>query len=134
MKEYKMRPIRGDSIMGKRSIFLLMACVIFSLCFCGCGNKDILTLKGGGPWEANVNEVFNKQPDGNAAMWLYTENADEDTRVMFGNRELKPDFHDPKFLTMMIPKELYAAPGKYEVYLVDPANAKKSNIKYFTVH
>jgi hypothetical protein len=119
--------------MGKRSMFLLLACVIFNVCFSGCGKEDPLALKGGGPWETNANEVFNKQPNGNAAMWLYTENADEDTRVMFGKKELKPDFHNSKFLTVMVPKELYTTPGKYEVYLVDTSSNKKSNIIYFNV-
>jgi hypothetical protein len=120
--------------MEKRNIFLLLACMIFSLCFSGCGKEDPLILKGGGPWETNANEVFNKQPNGTAAMWLYTENADEDTCVMFGNKELKPDFHDSKSLTVTIPRDLYTTPGKREVYLIDPSSGKKSNIIPFTVH
>jgi hypothetical protein len=116
----------------KGSGFLLAAVVILGLYFSGCGEQP-LVLTGGGPMETTANTVFNKQANGNAAMWLNTQNATTNTRVMFSGKELKPDFQDPQHLTMMVPAELYSTPGKFEIYLFDPASGKKSNSVYFTV-
>jgi hypothetical protein len=93
----------------------------------------ILKFTDGGPLKTKANTVFNKQPDGNAAMWLNVENASESTHVMFGSKDIKPDFNNSQLLTFMVPKELYSTPGKYEIYIFNPPKGKKSNSLYFTV-
>jgi hypothetical protein len=122
--------------MKERSIILILVSMILCLCFFACNgqpNEQQLTIKDGGPLKTKANTVFNKQPDGNAAMWLNVENASESTHVMFGSKDIKPDFNNSQLLTFMVPKELYSTPGKYEIYIFNPPKGKKSNSLYFTV-
>ncbi|MHB8138585.1 MAG: hypothetical protein ACYDGO_09400 [Smithellaceae bacterium] len=125
--------------MKGRNIIYVFAFMILCLCFTGCSNdkpsslEQPLIIKDGGPLKTKANTVFNIQPDGNSAMWLDVENASEATHVMFGSKEIKPDFNSSKKLTFMVPRELYSIAGKYEIYIFNPPQGKKSNSLYFIV-
>jgi hypothetical protein len=126
------------------TIFCMLGFFVF-LFFLGCSNEQAgkseqpsniekpLIIKSGGPLKTKANVVFNIQPHGNAAMWLETENASENTLVVFGNKEIKPDYHNPQKLTFTVPKECYSVPGQFEIYIYNPPNGKKSNSLTFTV-
>ena len=115
--------------LGYASILILFMIVIIT----GCGKAAPLALKEIGPIQTKAGVAFNAQADGSAAMWLKTENATKDTIIMWGDKQIRTDFHDPKVLTSPVPKELYAKPGKYEIYLKDPKTGARSNSLFFTV-
>jgi hypothetical protein len=69
------------------------------------------------PHGTRAGAAFNVQPDGQSAIAVDARNAPPDTTVVFGGRPLETVYHDPSFLTALVPSELYAQPGRYEVYL-----------------
>ena len=110
-------------------ILILFAVVIFA----GCGKAAPPALKEIGPTQTKAGVAFNVQADRSAAMWFKTENAAKDTIIIWGDKQIRTDFHNPTVLTSPIPPELYAKPGKYEIYLKDPKTGAKSNSLFFTV-
>jgi hypothetical protein len=81
-----------------------------------------------------VGQPFNVQPDGQAALWLKTENTTKTTVVVWGWKRLKTSFVNPNLLTALVtPKELYSKVGQYQVYLRDTKTDKTSNLLMFTV-
>jgi hypothetical protein len=60
---------------------------------------------------------FNTQPDGQAALAVKVENATPDTVVLLNGTALETVYHDPSFLTALVPDRLYAESGTYPVRL-----------------
>ncbi|MHB8138583.1 MAG: acyltransferase family protein [Smithellaceae bacterium] len=138
LKGVQLNFLAGKAVSQTQSARGIVILVSIMLCLCLFGfyrlfNEQPLIIKYGGPLMTKANTVFNRQPDGNAAMWLEVKNATESTHVMFGSQVIKPDFNSSKKLTFMVPKELYSKPGKYNIYIFNPANNNKSNGLDFTV-
>ncbi len=90
-------------------------------------------LKEIGPAKTIAGKVFNVQPDGEAAMWAITENAAKDTVIVWGEKKLNTAYVNPKLITASVPRELYAKPGQYQIYLLDIKTGLKSKNLVFTV-
>jgi|GEM_PF-3237334 len=110
-------------------ILILFTIVIVA----GCGKAAPPALEEIGPIQTKAGVAFNVQADGTAAMWFKTGNATKDTIIMWRDKQIRTDFHNPGLLTSSIPKELYAKPGKYEIYLKDPKTGAKSSSVFFIV-
>jgi hypothetical protein len=92
-----------------------------------------LALLNMGPGNIKAGEGFNVQPNGDSAIWVSAKNATKSTVVFWGETKLVTTFGTPTFLTALVPQNLYASPGKYELYLVDENNGQKSNVFNVTV-
>lgn len=119
--------------MKLRSIGILMVVLLGTFSFVGCQKAAAPALKEIGPSQTKAGVTFNAQADGSAAMWYKTENATKETVIMWGDKQVRTDFHNPGVLTSPVPPELYAKPGKYEIYLKDPKTGAKSRSLFFTV-
>ena len=76
---------------------------------------------------------FNPQAHGESAMWATVQNATDTTVIVWGETKL-PTFKQAEgVLTAPVPKELYAKPGEYNIYLLDTDTGAKSNSVVFTV-
>jgi hypothetical protein len=69
------------------------------------------------PSRTRSDQIFNIQPNGQAALAVDTENATPDTIIIFGNVPLTTTYGGPTLLTAIVPRELYAQPGRYTVHL-----------------
>ena len=111
-----------------------MVFLIILLAFAGCKKPaEQPVLKEIGPIKTKAGQVFNKQPDGAAAMWAITEHATKDTVIVWGEKKLNTAYVNPKMITASVPQELYAKPGQYQIYLLDIKTGIKSNNLVFTV-
>lgn len=107
--------------------FLVLSLVII-LFFAGCEKAAAPpVLKGIGPTKAKAGEAFNVQPDGGAAMWANAQNATQTTVIVWGDTRLASHFKNSEFLTAGVPKDLYAKPGQFQIYLLDTKTGAKSN-------
>ena len=113
------------------SLFFLFLAMLFL--FAGCQKSSELILKEIGPSNTKAGQAFNVQPDGSAAMWAITNNATENTLIMWGDRKLVTALKSGKIVTALVPKELYSRPGQYRIYLMDSKTGAKSNSLVFTV-
>lgn len=88
-----------------------------------------------GPEKTKAGQAFNKQPNGSAAFWANGENISNTTVVVLNGTQLKSAAqNNGTFITAgPIPKELYATPGTYPLYLLDTKSGAKSNEMKFTV-
>jgi hypothetical protein len=113
--------------MNARSVSILFL-ILIALIAAGCKKTTPPTiLKEIGPAGIKAGEGFYVQPDGVSAMWVKTENATPKTVIMWGDQKIRTDFKEPQFLTAPVPKELYAKPGRYQIYLIDSETGAKSN-------
>ncbi|MEM4711260.1 MAG: hypothetical protein QXL18_04920 [Candidatus Woesearchaeota archaeon] len=117
--------------MFKKGIILLI--IFLFLIVIGCKKASPPVLIEIGPTKTKVGVPFNIQPNNEAAMWFKTENATENTKIIFNGIEIRTDYKNSKLLTAPIPKEFYSKPGKYEIYLIDKKTNLKSNSLFFTV-
>jgi hypothetical protein len=74
-------------------------------------------LKGLRPTGTRARIGFNIQPDGQSALAVEADSAAPDTLILFGETPLVTTYHDPSFLTALVPQALYAHPGTYPVSL-----------------
>ncbi len=119
--------------MKFKSIAILIVLMIFVSGGCKKSNAPIL-LKEVGPAKTKAGQAFNVQPDGVSAIWAVSENATPSTVIVWGDRQLKASvFHNPKLLTAVVPKELYAKPGQIQVYLTDTKTGVRSNSVVFDI-
>jgi hypothetical protein len=118
-------------------LFLLMAAFILT----GCDRPPAEEPQTDGPApvlialhpaSAKVGQVFNVQPDGNAALGVDCKDVSGEASIVFGNRPLRA-IHSPdnKFLSTTIPRELYSVPGKVSVYIKTAAG--ESNQLNFSI-
>ncbi len=92
-----------------------------------------MVLKKFGPTEIHAGMVFNKQPNGESAIWSETENATPATIFVLDGAELKSAVTGGKSVTAVVPQNLYATTGEYSLYLLDKKTNKKSNELKFVV-
>jgi hypothetical protein len=74
---------------------------------------------------------FNQQPNGMSALSVVAENARADSVIVWQGKEMATTYGGPASLSCLVPAELYAKPGQYEVYLNDRRG--HSNRVIFTV-
>lgn len=102
-----------------------------------CSSKQetsALLLKKFGPNEVKAGQVFNKQPNGESAIWAETENVTPSTILVLDGVRLESAPHaDGKAASAFVPKNLYQKPGEYSLYLLDTKSNKKSNEMKFIV-
>lgn len=124
--------------MSRKSV---LAFVLFSLMasfYIGCTAKQeskSLVLKKYGPTETRAGQVFNKQPNGESAIWAETENATPTTVFVLNGVTLESAPQaEGKAVTAIVPKNLYEKPGEYPLYLLDKKTGQKSNEMKFIVN
>jgi hypothetical protein len=94
-----------------------------------------LTLLSFGPREVKAGQDFNVQLKGGSALWAQGDGITPTTIVVINNVKLH-GFRLPgkeKVITTPVPKELYAIPGNYPIYLLDTKTNVKSNELKFTI-
>jgi hypothetical protein len=95
---------------------------------------SLLVLKKFGPEEVKAGQIFNRQPNGESAIWAETEHATPTTVFILNGVPLESSIYsDSKAASAIIPKQLYEKPGKYTLYLFDKTTNKKSNKMIFLV-
>lgn len=98
--------------------------------------KDVnpLVLKRFGPEGIHAGQIFNKQPNGESAIWAETENATATTIFVLNDVHLKSAIHpDGKAASAFVPKGVYEKPGEYTLYLLDIKTNNRSNEMKFVV-
>jgi len=97
------------------------------------GSKS-LVLKSYGPEDIRAGQIFNRQSNGESAIWAKTENATPTTVMVLNGVPLESaPQSEGREISAVIPKKLYEKPGKYPLYLLDKKTNKKSNELKFTV-
>ncbi len=86
-----------------------------------------------GPTSTTAGRDFNIQPNGQSAMWAQGLNFNADTRVSFAHTVLRPKVVRGDVLGALVPADLYARPGRYEVYLFQEGSGRRSDPVWFTV-
>ncbi len=121
--------------MKLRSLRILILILFVAVISVGCKKATPPVLKDFGPTKTKAGQDFNVQPDGGTAIWVKAENITETTTIVWGDRRV-PTFKAANvsdLLTASIPKELYAKPGQYQIYLLDTKTGAKSNSMVFIV-
>lgn len=78
-------------------------------------------------------EDFNIH-DGKSVIWMEVKNLKKSVIVVWEGRQLPADKNpEMTLLSFVVPKDLYSAPGSYEIYLLDIETGLKSKNVYFTV-
>lgn len=119
--------------MRLRTLGMLGLIVLIAFAFVACKKAPPPVLKEIGPTKTKAGVDFQVQPDGVSAMWFSTENGTPDTVIIWAGNKIRTDYKDPKLITAPIPKDLYAKPGQYEIYLMNTKTGTKSNSLIFTV-
>jgi len=100
--------------------------------FLGCAKKPPV-LQQMGPLKTKAGVGFNVQPNGESAIWTIGENITRATVIVWGETQLPSTFGSATSATALVPKELYAKTGQYQICLLDKKTGKKSNSLVFTV-
>ncbi len=119
---------------GSRML-VVVCCAVAVLAACSnVGSEKKLTLLKYGPEEIRAGQVFNKQPNGESAIWSKAANATKDTVFVLNGVSLQTAVSaDGSEVSALVPKELYSKPGEYPLYLLDTKTNKKSNELKFIV-
>jgi hypothetical protein len=100
-------------------------------------NPDLpepLVLKKFGPDRVRAGQVFNRQANGESAIWADTQNASQSTVFVLNETELETRISaDGKSAAAEVQRYLYKEPGVYNLFLLDKKTHKKSNIEEFIV-
>ena len=117
-----------------KKLFAVTIVSILVMVLAGCSPRK-LVLKKIGPTETSAGEVFNKQSNGESALWSETENATPTTVLVLNGVSLDSALQkkDGTVVTAFVPKKLYEKVGIYSVYLLDTKTNKKSNELKFVV-
>ena len=122
---------------AKKVVSILLLSLSLIVLFSGCSSKEesqLLVLKKFGPEDIRAGQLFNKQPDGESAIWAETENATPTTVLVLNGVSLKSAVvSEGRGVTAAVPKSLYEKPGGYPLYLLDKENQQKSNEMKFVV-
>lgn len=122
--------------MSKNVVSVLVFFVLATL-YLGCATKQEskqLVLKKFGPEDIHAGQIFNRQPDGESAIWAETENATPTTVLVLNGVPLESASQsEGKVVTATVPKNLYEKPGEYPLYLLDKKTNQKSNELKFIV-
>lgn len=105
--------------------------------FLNAKTEDFMTIKNWGPKKTLKGEVFNKQSDGHAGIWVAVENPPPNIK-MYINGQLEATFTSEKSITSGIHnlKELddfINTLGKSEIALYDDINHRKQVLGFFEV-
>ena len=102
--------------------------------FKGEVDSEALVLKKFGPNDIKAGEVFNKQPNGESAIWAQADNVTLTTALVLNNEVLfSQAYPKDNLVTALVPKNLYASPGEYPLWLLDTKTNRKSNTVKFIV-
>ena len=120
--------------MKNRNANILLICVAVLLLLVGCKpSSGPLVIKAWNINKIKAGQDFNIQPNGSSAIWIGGENFTKSTVIVWGDTRLDTAIADSKQCSAIVPKELYSKPGKYNIYLIDTKDNRKSNIMIFTV-
>ena len=137
--------------MSKRIVAVLVGLLLAGTFFIGCSSKEESAkqetttqespkqgppvLKEFGPTDIKAGQVFNKQPNGEAAIWAKTENVTPSTVLVINAVDLTSNAPRPdgRSITAQVPKSLYEKAGEYPLYLLDKKTGLKSNELKFIV-
>lgn len=126
--------------------------LIFLLVLTGCGDSDKkapapnaatvelkpnIVIKNWGPQEANVNQIFNVQPNGQSAIWFEMQGSVQPLAMeaYFGDKRIDGlTIQSDKGGALLVPEELLARAGKYPIYLMHPQSKTRIDIGSFEVH
>jgi len=119
-------PQRVTAQSGARSaVYLERAGLLFKLL--------PLRISAGGPWTVRAGEPFNRQPGGESAIWLGTENILPTAVVKLGSATLPSAYAGPTGMSASIPGPLFDKSGVYPLYIEDPTTGMRSNVIDFRV-
>ena len=78
-----------------------------------------LEITSWGPDRTNAGVVFNKQPNGSAALWIrVNQSLDGDVAAVKFNGVLLQGNISGNLVTTGVPADLYANPGAYKVHVI----------------
>jgi len=124
-------------MMLKKRLFCLMVLIVAGMLSVGCTSQQDskpLLLNKFGPNEVKAGELFNKQPNGESAIWAETENATPSTVFVLNGVPLESaPQSEGRAVSAIVPKKLYEKPGEYPLYLLDKKTNQKSNEMKFVV-
>jgi glycosyltransferase involved in cell wall biosynthesis len=83
------------------------------------------------PFGTRSDQGFNVQANGASALSVQGKNFTQDTTLFFADTSLPTTYGSPNWLTALVPADLYAQPGVYDIYL--KRGATESNRLTFTV-
>lgn len=86
-----------------------------------------------GPNPVKAGEVFNKQPNGESAIWIAAQNVTNTTVINFNGTELKTVVDKQNNAAAIVPSTLYNKAGELPVFLLDKQTGAKSNEVKFIV-
>lgn len=122
---------------SKKVASILMVFVLMAAFYMGCATKQEskpLVIKKYGPTDIRAGQIFNKQPNGESAIWAETENATPTTVFVLNGVPLESaPQSEGKAVSAVVPKNLYEKPGEYPLYLLDKKTNQKSNEMKFVV-
>ena len=82
------------------------------------------------PGDTRAGAVFNRQPDGRAALAVGCRNATAATRIVFRGVGLPTVYEGSELLTACVPSELYTGPGLVDVYLRDADHGESNRLTF----
>ena len=94
-----------------------------------------LVLKKYGPDNIRAGVEFNRQPNGECAIWAETENVTSTTILVLvfpQMLESAPHEHG-NLITAVVPQKLFSVPGEFPLYLWDVKTNRKSKELKFIV-
>jgi hypothetical protein len=123
--------IRGKAVSISVCLLFVIALIL------GCSAKQEskpLVVKKFGPEDIRAGKIFNKQPNGESAIWAETENATPTTVFVLNGVPLESaPQSEGRAVSAIVPKKLYEKPGEYPLYLLDKKTNQKSNEMKFIV-
>lgn len=139
-----------ETHLNKRHFSRVLVAALFLASFTACGSKQEtakqeamkqetaqagqLAIKQWGPTDIKAGQIFNKQPNGESAIWARTENATPATVFVLNGVALESyPQENGTLVTAIIPRSLYEKAGEYPIYLLDKDNNNKSNEVKFIV-
>jgi len=97
-------------------------------------NPDPLVLITFGPGGIKAGQVFNRQPNGESAIWAETVNASQFSVFVLNGTELETAVSfDGRGASAAVPRQLYEKPGEYTLFLLDKKTGRKSDSLKFVV-
>jgi len=128
---------KEEFMIGKKAAVALVLSLFMIALVAGCTAKHEskpLVLKKFGPEDIRAGQVFNKQPNGESAIWAETENATPSTVFVLNGVPLESaPQSEGRAVSAIVPKKLYEKPGEYPLYLLDKKTNQKSNEMKFVV-
>ena len=87
-----------------------------------------------GPSSVKQGEKFNKQPNGQSAVWIAGRHFSRNALIVWNGKELQTVVNlKESVLTALVPDDCYDTPGNYPVIVRDSAKNKETEPVYFQV-